>query len=271
MFKFIKKLLVVFVVLMILGSCANRRNSSKKDPAESFYGTWKASQVKVEDSTISVEELALLGDDSLVECYLVIKEGGSAYLVYPETEDVEDLSWTYNKKNKSITIGNAEFVMDGSYTICSESNGTTIYFDHYSYSENFASLMKKKEEPEVNNTKEEIKEEPKKEEVVEEVKEEPKKEEVKDNNALSKDFLEAMDAYEAFIDEYCTFMKKYSESEPTALMLVDYAKFMADLTSATNKFEKWESSDMTDAETDYYIQVQLRCNQKLTETALSMD
>ena len=90
-------------------------------------------------------------------------------------------------------------------------------------------------------------------------------------SGLSKEFLEAMDAYEEFIYEYCDFMQKYSESESTAALLMDYAKFMADYAVWTAKFEKWESAEMSDEETDYYIQVQLRCNQKLIETASSIN
>ena len=105
--------------------------------------------------------------------------------------------------------------------------------------------------------------------------EEPKKETTKpsentssSHTGLSKEFKEAMDSYEAFIDEYCTFMKKYAKSNGTDMTLIsDYAKYASKLADAEKKFDKWEEEEMNDEETAYYIQVQTRVNQKLLEVA----
>lgn len=88
------------------------------------------------------------------------------------------------------------------------------------------------------------------------------------HTGLGKEFKEAMDSYEAFVDEYVDFIKKYSSSNGTDMtLLADYAKYMSKLEDATKKFDKWEDEDMNDAETAYYIEVQTRVNKKLLEAA----
>ena len=77
-----------------------------------------------------------------------------------------------------------------------------------------------------------------------------------------------MDSYEAFIDEYVAFMKKYSDSNGTDMSLIsDYSKQMTQFDDANKKFEKWNDSNMNAEESAYYIQVQTRVNKKLLEAA----
>ena len=88
------------------------------------------------------------------------------------------------------------------------------------------------------------------------------------HTGLSKEFKEAMDSYEAFIDEYVAFMKKYSDSNGTDMSLIsDYTKYMTKLDDANKKFEKWNDSNMNAEESAYYIQVQTKVNKKLLEAA----
>lgn len=86
-------------------------------------------------------------------------------------------------------------------------------------------------------------------------------------NGMRKEFKEAMDSYEAFMDEYVAFMKKYNANPNDPALLADYARYMSKYTDACNKFGKWESEDMNDAETAYYIDVQARVSKKLLEAA----
>lgn len=86
-------------------------------------------------------------------------------------------------------------------------------------------------------------------------------------NGMHKDFKEAMDSYEKFMDEYVAFMKKYNDNPSDISLLADYAKYMSKYADMCSKFEKWESEDMNDAETAYYIDVQARVSKKLLEVA----
>lgn len=85
---------------------------------------------------------------------------------------------------------------------------------------------------------------------------------------IRKDFKEAMDKYETFIDEYVAFMKKYKNSNGADLNLInDYTKYLEKYTEMLESFEKWESSDMTTKEAAYYLEVQTRVSKKLLEVA----
>lgn len=87
-------------------------------------------------------------------------------------------------------------------------------------------------------------------------------------DGMHKDFKEAMDNYEKFMDEYVAFMKKYSESDGTdASLLSDYSSYMIKYGEAMDSFSKWESEDMNSKETAYYIEVQTRVSKKLLEAA----
>lgn len=86
-------------------------------------------------------------------------------------------------------------------------------------------------------------------------------------SGLRSDFKEAMDNYESFMNDYVDFMKKY-QANPTDLSLItDYATYINKYNELSQSFEKWDSSDMNDAETAYYLEVQTRVNNKLLEVA----
>lgn len=80
---------------------------------------------------------------------------------------------------------------------------------------------------------------------------------------LGAEFKAAMDSYEEFMDEYIAFMEKYEQNPSDFGLLADYAKFMTQYTEFAEDFEKWESEEMNEAETAYYIEVQTRVNEKL--------
>lgn len=90
------------------------------------------------------------------------------------------------------------------------------------------------------------------------------------SNEIRPEFKAAMDEYEKFYDEYCVFMKKYTSStDPMAAMnmLGDYTKMLQQMEEVDKKFEEWNSKDMTNAETAYYIDVTARIQKKLLDVA----
>mgnify|MGYP000322716592 FL=1 len=82
---------------------------------------------------------------------------------------------------------------------------------------------------------------------------------------MRKDFKEAMDSYEAFMNEYVEFIKKYQSNPNDAKLLADYAKYMSKYADMCDKFDKWESQDLNATEQAYYIDVQARVSKKLLE------
>ena len=91
---------------------------------------------------------------------------------------------------------------------------------------------------------------------------EPEKEKT---NSIRSDIKEAIDAYEAFIDEYISFMEKYEESDNSLTMLADYMSFMGKLTEYEEKMDALEK-DINDAEYIYFVEVMNRCNLKLLKS-----
>ncbi len=79
------------------------------------------------------------------------------------------------------------------------------------------------------------------------------------------DVKEAIDSYEEFIDEYCKFMKEYTSSSNPMLMMSEYLDYMQRLSDMSEKFDKIDDSDWTTAETAYYTEVMLRCQNKLLD------
>ena len=140
-----------------------------------------------------------------------------------------------------------------------------------------------KEEPPVNTAKvdtpvapepEPLPEDPPAEEVRPEpepspsVPEEPSSEEEEQPaNGIRPDFKAAMDSIEAFYDDYCAFMKKYSENPTDLDMLTEYTDMLSKLDDMESKFAAWESKDLTNAEMIYYLEVYDRILGKLSKIA----
>lgn len=83
------------------------------------------------------------------------------------------------------------------------------------------------------------------------------------SDGVSAEFKEAMDSYEKFFDDYVDIMQKMADNPSDSTILAEYTEFMGKYTDTMTKFEAIEDSDMNDAETAYYIEVQTRINQKL--------
>ena len=75
---------------------------------------------------------------------------------------------------------------------------------------------------------------------------------------------EALDSYEEFMEGYVDFMKKYNENSSDATLLKDYASYMTKYADFTDKFNKMKD-DLNAAELSYYLKVQARVLDKLSE------
>ncbi len=87
------------------------------------------------------------------------------------------------------------------------------------------------------------------------------------SNGLSKEFKDAMDSYESFMNEYIDFMKKYQANSTDLSLLNQYATIMQKYSEQVEAFDEWESEDMSTEEAKYYIDVQTRVNKKLLDIA----
>lgn len=125
---------------------------------------------------------------------------------------------------------------------------------------------KEEEEKQKENTEENKKENNKSENKTEKVEETEDKDDLVDG--MRPEFKEAMDSYEEFMSDYCDFMEEYAESDGTDLSLLeDYADYMSEYSDVMEDFENWDGEEMNTAETEYYIEVQTRINNKLLEVS----
>ncbi|MBQ6441518.1 MAG: zinc-ribbon domain-containing protein [Lachnospiraceae bacterium] len=86
------------------------------------------------------------------------------------------------------------------------------------------------------------------------------------SNGVDPDLKAYLDSYEAFMDEYVDFMKNYLD-DPTnvAAMLDEYSDIMKRLEAFEKQNEVYESSDMSAADMEYFIDVTTRCTKKMLE------
>lgn len=75
----------------------------------------------------------------------------------------------------------------------------------------------------------------------------------------------AIDEYEASMDEYCAFMRKYYDSGEPISMLVDYTEMMTHFIEVQEAFDEIADWDLNDAELAYYLKVMNRVSEKLLE------
>ena len=86
-----------------------------------------------------------------------------------------------------------------------------------------------------------------------------------DQALIRDDIRDAIDSYEAFIDEYCEFLESYDSSDLT--MLAKYAEMLQKEVEMSQKFEALEDQELTEAEAFYYSEVSIRCSQKILAAA----
>ena len=79
------------------------------------------------------------------------------------------------------------------------------------------------------------------------------------------EFKEAMDAYEAFYEEYCDFLKEYSENPTDFKLLTKYGEMVTKAVAMDKAFEDWDEDELTDEELQYYLEVNNRVMQMLAD------
>ncbi len=86
-------------------------------------------------------------------------------------------------------------------------------------------------------------------------------------SGIRADFKEAMDSYEAFMDEYVDFMKKYESSDDTIGLLSDYLEYISEYADMAAKLDAVDTDELSTEELEYYLDVVNRVSKKLLEIA----
>lgn len=267
-----KKLLLLLLCCLLLVACSSNKKTKE---AES------SSTTESSDSSEEYDEISwpTRGPGSLIPAPSGTLKGevydssdsfyANIYGVDKATFDsfvsgCEEAGFTedYIKDSESYIAYNA----DGYYLIAGyDKNKNMIDISIFAPSEESS-------ESSEESTEESETSEPEAEESVEENSE--PSEETEKSSAVSEDEIrpevkEAIDSYEAWVDEYVEFLETYTNSDAVsqAKLLADYAEYMGKLVEWEEKMDALDENDLTDAETKYYIEVMNRCNTKLLEAA----
>lgn len=264
-----KKLITLLMIVALLAGCSGKKETHAKeepkkeetesvesfDLAKDICGTWRTCAVSVKDVRFSADQIEAMGGKDSIDVIFVINKDGKLYIYTAYDDSINEVTWSAGKDNSYIIAQGKELpIVDGEILL--ETSEGTVYLEKISDKEDKEIIDElSKEEP--KDTIEESESEPVQPEIQEEVKEETS------SDSIRPEVKEAIDAYESFIDEYCEFMKKYSESGGTDFsILTDYFTFVSKLEEYSNKMDAMED-DLTDAEYWYYIEVLNRCNEKM--------
>jgi RNA polymerase subunit RPABC4/transcription elongation factor Spt4 len=77
-------------------------------------------------------------------------------------------------------------------------------------------------------------------------------------NGVDPDLKAFLDEYEEFMNQYTDFMVKYESSDDALGMMLDYTKMLQEYAEFTDKLEKYDTKEMSDADAAYYLEVTSR-------------
>lgn len=228
-----------------LNSNLDSNSTISPDDERFYYGTWTVDSVTDGTNTITITEIISNGDPQNVSTMkLVLNSSGEAYLS-DSTNIVGPEIWKF--ENDIITIGSEICkIQDGKIMLPDGGSQSYVIFNKESDTEDISiddGFNANTEKRNSNNTSEENS---------------------TTSEGLRPDFKKAMDDYEAFYDEYCSYMKKYNTNPTDMNLLMGYASMLSKYNDMCSSFEKWESQDLNDVETRYYIEVQARCIEKMS-------
>ena len=86
-------------------------------------------------------------------------------------------------------------------------------------------------------------------------------------DGMRPEFKEAMDAYEAFYEEYCEFMISYKENPTDTDLLLKYSELLTNVEEIEKAFEEWDEAEMNDVELKYYLDVTNRVMKMLVDVS----
>lgn len=84
-------------------------------------------------------------------------------------------------------------------------------------------------------------------------------------DGMRPEFKEAMDAYEAFYNDYCDFMVEYKKNPTDLTLITKYGELLTKAVEVDEAFAAWDENDLNNEELKYYLEVNTRVMQKLVD------
>lgn len=250
LFRTIRRIVIAAIILMLVfTACGRSKPKQEVSPAnptpqkqetaqetpskdETYYiGTWAADKVIIGDRELSVDDAIKLGaGEEIREVTFVFQESGMCGAM--------DKYGVWSMTDNGIKIGDLELEVRDGRILLPANKDVVVAFSKISDSQEFEPVPA--EESEAEEGTESI-----------------------ESDGLRPEFKAAMDSYEAFYDDYCEFMKKYMENPTDFSLLTKYASMITELDEMQKKFDAWNSSDLSNAELKYYLEVNARIQQKM--------
>ena len=87
------------------------------------------------------------------------------------------------------------------------------------------------------------------------------------NSGITPELKAFLDRDETFMDKYIAFMQKYQNSSNSSAMLTDYLSMMQEYAEFTEAINKYDTNEMSTADSMYYLEVTTRVAKKLINVA----
>lgn len=266
-----KWIIIAIVVMLCFCSCTGKRTKPAKtestlpaatqtEPTETtqageetrdaaFYsGTWTVTGVNVNGVDISADQAIALGAEQLKDVRMILTSDGVIYLEM-NGDSVSD-HWTVT--DNGIQAGTAAVPFEDG-RLAFTSNKDLLYFE------------KQSDDQTLPETAAPTTEAPTEPETTEQETTEPTEAQTEAPSGIRPEFKDAMDSYEAFYDEYCDLMAKYTKNPADFTLLTKYMDMLSKVDEMDKKFAAWDQSDMSKEELKYYLEVTARVQKKIVD------
>lgn len=111
--KLLSVYLIIIMMILTLTGCGN-----------SMTGTWELKSVEYDGSTYTIDELEAMGDDSMSDSFIILKDGGQAMV----SDHASKMDVTWSQENNVVTIGEQECeLVDGKLVL--DTGYAKLYFE----------------------------------------------------------------------------------------------------------------------------------------------
>ncbi len=248
-----KKILIVLTLIMclFLGACNtqeknvnDKENSGTQETVDDFSGTWKVEYIEYEGSKFSVNEWNNIEGDDLSDFYIILKNGGKAYIYDDEYGDL--VNWL--KSDNIIMIDNERCsIINGK--ICVDYYGDKIYLNRVSNNQEIPNLNDS-DTPENNEDDSDA-----------------DNVQSTDVSISNTDWRQFLKEYEEWVDKYIVIVEKYKNNPTDMSILSDYMDMVSEMVEWSEKSDDitYELENTNDA--IEYSKELLKIAEKLAEVA----
>lgn len=273
-----KKIIAAALALLLcLTACGSKpaKAPTQPEPEETvsdvkdiaFYsGTWAAAGIRAKGVDFTLEQAAAMGVGDIEKLKLVLASDQNACLML----DGNTQTGLWIVAEDGIRVGNQFFpYADGRLMLeIDAKSATSVYFEKQSDSQEMPESAKPANAPVQTETTQPVTEAAPTEAEAESVtpaEVAPTEPETTASTGIRPEFKDAMDSYEAFYDDYCEIMAKYTKNPTDLSLLGKYADMLAKAEEMDKKFNAWDEGSLSDEELKYYLDVMNRVQKKMID------